>query len=201
MNLIPLSWRLKRLSQTATPSREFALRLQSTLRERGAFASPRPVPRSSFGLASLRFAGVALCLVVLLGTGTGAYAYTSDEVLPDHPLYPVRQSIENTEEVLAITPAWKERVRKKHLARKHKEIQRMLEHRSDIERVPEREVLLKVDSILREGIEGKRNPDDVRDAVLKEMQEVKTEDLRPAARHRLLQIQKRIERMQRLQKR
>src|SRR5689334_13032048 len=50
-----------------------------------------------------RMASVLLITVPLAGVSTAAYAYSSPDVLPQHPLYGVRLALESVEERL--TPA------------------------------------------------------------------------------------------------
>lgn len=50
---------------------------------------------------------VVMCF--FLATGTGAFAYASPAIILDHPLYPVKQSIEGIEERFATTPERKAR--------------------------------------------------------------------------------------------
>jgi len=53
--------------------------------------------------------------------GTGVYAYASDQVLPDHALYPLRQSLERFEvQIAAVTPM-KDRVHLRLLERRARE--------------------------------------------------------------------------------
>lgn len=60
-------------------------------------------------------------LVTIAGSVTGVYAYSSDDVTPDHPLYGLRQTIESVETATALTPAGKVKVEVNHLARRVKE--------------------------------------------------------------------------------
>ncbi len=70
---------------------------------------------------TLRFVAVPALLVIMLWGGTGAYAYSSDAVLPDHVLYPLRQSMEGFGvQIAAVTPL-KDRVRLRLLERQARE--------------------------------------------------------------------------------
>lgn len=191
-----LEYKLKRLGRHGKPSKAFVDALQQKLIEKGA--SPK---RVAFAMPVMRFAAAALSVVLLFSVGTSAYAYSSDEVTPDHPLYGVRQTVESVEEAVALTPAWKERVRQKHLIRKQKEIERMLERMPNLKERPEGQVLQRVESILKKGIAEKRDLDDVRDDVLKEVREAQADRQRPAVRLRLRQIERRLESMERLRER
>lgn len=63
----------------------------------------------------------AVTSLSLISSGTGVYAYTSEEVLPEHPLYGLRQAIERVEEVTAFNPEAKALVQVRHLERRVKE--------------------------------------------------------------------------------
>lgn len=191
-----LEYKLKRLGRRGQPSKAFVDALQQKLIEKGAAPT-----RTAFQVPMLRFAAAALSVVILFSVGTSAYAYSSDEVTPDHPLYGIRQTVETVEEAIAVTPAWKERVRQKHLERKQKEIERMLERMPNLKNRPEGKVLQRVESILKTGIEQKRDLDDVRDEVLSEVRSARDEDERPSLRLRLRLFEGRLEGMERLRER
>lgn len=55
----------------------------------------------SFFSSLLRFGVPALVVIFALG-GTGAYAYESESVTPEHPLYPVRRAVEKIEAVATV---------------------------------------------------------------------------------------------------
>jgi hypothetical protein len=189
-----LEYKLKRLGRRGQPSKSFVDALQQKLIEKGAAPA-----RITYQMPMMRYAAAALSIVILFGAGTSAYAYSSDEVTPDHPLYGVRQAVESVEETVAITPAWKERIRQKHLARKQKEIERMLERMPNLKDRPEGKVLQRVESILKTGIEEKRDLDDVRDDVLWEIRSAEEARSRAVPRLRLRRIEERLESMVRLQ--
>src|SRR3989338_8315308 len=85
---------LKRLSRLAEPRPAFQRALRKEL----------VVPRPWF-VAVLKPAFATVSIVTMLGAGTATYAYTSDDVVPDHPLYPIREQVERVEEAIAVTPA------------------------------------------------------------------------------------------------
>jgi hypothetical protein len=62
---------------------------------------------------------------MILSAGTATYAYTSDDVLPGNPLYPVREQIEKIEEAIASTPDARTQVVINHAARRAKEVQKL----------------------------------------------------------------------------
>jgi hypothetical protein len=113
--------KLNKISKKAGPSSAYVTRLERTLRTQSGH-SLRWIEWKRVAIASLT--GFSL-----LVSGTGVYAYTSDEVLPDHPLYDLRQEIESAEERIAVTPALKFEVIEKHLRRKERERVRIEQRR------------------------------------------------------------------------
>lgn len=119
---------LQRIGKRAAPDREFVLRLQSRLAEKGyvptqvRVASPvwRPVVASTAMLLSL-------------SAGTATYAYASDTVLPDHPLYGVRLSLEKVENRLAFSVKQQEQIRLKHAYRRLNEVRLMAQKNRDLD--------------------------------------------------------------------
>lgn len=189
-----LEYKLKRLGRRGKPSKVFVASLKQTLIERGA--APASI---GFRLPMMKFASVALSVVLLLGVGTSTYAYASDEVTPDHPLYGVRQAVEVAEETIAITPAWKERVFNKNLGRKQKEIGLLLERDPELKERPEGIVLQKVESILKKGIEEKRDTDEIRKEALIEVRSGQNDREHPRVQKRLRQIEHRLENMKKME--
>lgn len=94
-----LERKLERIGRRADPSRAFIVALGKRLRY------GRPKHTALWKVAMTSMTSVSVLLL-----GTGSYAYASDSVLPDHPLYGVRQTIESAESALAITPTLKARV-------------------------------------------------------------------------------------------
>lgn len=77
------------------------------------------MPKKRFGsFPTWKTAGVSFGLALSLAGGTGAYAYSSDEVLPQHPLYSVRMALEQAELTLPQSDQQRETVRIKHLQRR-----------------------------------------------------------------------------------
>ena len=113
-----LSRALARLSRRADPSRDFIASLHKRLEDTGYLA---PAVRRA---PVWKLCGAGLLALLLVFIGTGSYAYASDDVLPDHPLYPLRQTIEQAELNLSpmVTHAPKEKIQAKILARRLKEI-------------------------------------------------------------------------------
>jgi len=105
--------KLKLVSRKAVPDKEFIRSLETRLRlELGLKSTPFPVWK-------IAISGALVLLVIL--SGTGVYAYTSPDVLPDTPLYSVRITLENIEEKTAITTKVRTEIAIKHLERRIKE--------------------------------------------------------------------------------
>ncbi|OGL74121.1 hypothetical protein A3E39_03005 [Candidatus Uhrbacteria bacterium RIFCSPHIGHO2_12_FULL_60_25] len=113
---------LKRLSRLAEPRPAFQRALRKEL----------VVPRPWF-VAVLKPAFATVSIVTMLGAGTATYAYTSDDVVPDHPLYPIREQVERVEEAIAVTPAKKAAVKIKQLKKRVREMEIMAVKRKVIQ--------------------------------------------------------------------
>lgn len=113
---------LKRLSRLAEPRAAF----QRALRKE--FVVPRP-----WFVAVLKPAFATVSIVTMLGAGTATYAYTSDDVLPDHPLYPIREQVERVEEAIAFTPTKRAAIQLKRVKRRVHELEIMAVKRKVIQ--------------------------------------------------------------------
>ena len=105
-----IEYKLRKLGERSNPDRAFVRSLEARIRT----ASGHP----TWWIHGWKWAVSRATIVTLVGSGTGAYAYSSDEVLPDHPLYGVRQQIENAEEAFAFTTERKANVQIKRLNRR-----------------------------------------------------------------------------------
>jgi hypothetical protein len=110
-----LSSRLKRIGRrpVADPS------IKASIRE--SLVQAGYLPSRSFAFMRVRVAFASLGILITGFGGTASYAYASDTVLPDTPLYPVRQQIEAIEVRLAPTQETKAKVIEKQAARRKKE--------------------------------------------------------------------------------
>lgn len=128
--------RLWRAARRAAPSLGFLRRLETKL-----FA---PAELMTFHrLRALRFAAVPALLIVSFLGGTGVYAYASDTVLPDHALYPLRQSLEGFEvQIAAVTPM-KDRVHLRLLERRARE-KKLLEEKQQKAKALKKTIPVKV---------------------------------------------------------
>ncbi len=112
-----LRWKLKKLGEKANPSRDFVMSLEQRLKQENG--------HPAWWIQWSRVAAIGASTFVLLASGTGAYAYTSDEVLPNHPLYGLREGIEQVETKLAVSPERKTKIRIKHLQRRLEEARKL----------------------------------------------------------------------------
>jgi ribonuclease P protein component len=119
-----IRYKLWKMSKRAQPDAAFVARLATR------FAPQQPT--RSAHLATVKFATAACAIVLLLSGGTSAYAYSSDEVLPDHPLYGLRETVESVEEKVAITQDSKQAVQRKLLQRRLKEIRSMRQRKLQV---------------------------------------------------------------------
>jgi hypothetical protein len=180
-------YRLWKISRRAKPDAAFLARLECALRERGAFASGvRTMP-------AWRLATAACVVVLTFGVGASAYAYSSDEVLPDHALYPLREYVEGMEERVALRAERKAAIQRKHLERKLEEVRRIQERRSLIED----RLLERVEQALESGLDERRPSHEIREEVIREIRAVDARELPPKARIQIRRIQTRFERMER----
>jgi hypothetical protein len=81
-----------------------------------------------------------LTVAAVMGAGTSVYAYSSEDVLPSHPLYPVRQTLERVEERIAFSNTHRANLERKILLRRVREaelmeVRRMRIGPQDIERM------------------------------------------------------------------
>lgn len=121
-----IRYKLWKISRRAVPDASFVARLGTRFANR----KPQDV-KSGFTVYGLRFAEVAVMVLVLLG-GTTGYAYASDDVIPTHPLYPMREGVESVEETVAFTADAKAAVQRKHANRRLREIRTMRARRQAI---------------------------------------------------------------------
>ncbi len=86
---LSLRYRLWRLRRAADPSAGFSRALEATLR--GKTGHPL------WWLPLGRIAAAMTSLTLLGASGASVYAYSSDAVTPDHPLYGLRTAVEQAE--------------------------------------------------------------------------------------------------------
>jgi hypothetical protein len=121
-------WKIKK---TIGPTKEFRVALWQKLEHEMA-ESPKVF---FWQMPMMRFATVALSLVLALGVGTGVYAYSSPEVNEAHPLYGLKKEIEKIEErVVAGTPERKANFQAKQMERRLAEIERLQDKKLNFEK-------------------------------------------------------------------
>lgn len=113
-----LERKLKKLGHHADPDPQFLRVLEKRLRAQ----TGHPM----WWVRGWKVAVGGLTAISLATSATSVYAYNSDDVLPDHPLYGLRTTIENVETSLATTPDAKARIQINHLVRRVKEQQMMV---------------------------------------------------------------------------
>jgi hypothetical protein len=133
--------KLKKLSKQAEIDREFKIVLKRHL--------VKQIPSRWYIHILKPVAGVT-AIILIFGSTTGAYAYTSNNVLPHHPLYLVRTQIENVESALASNdPVKHAYVAIKHLEKRVHEVSLM----EDREIIIEKEDIERVTNAVRNAIE------------------------------------------------
>lgn len=111
-----LKGQLRKLRRDATPSDAF----KDALLQRIVGV---PAPRFAF-----RFAAVGMAVVVLVfGMGTGVYAYESPDVVDGHPLYFVKQKLEDVEGRFATSAEARAHFHAKMMERRMSEAERIAE--------------------------------------------------------------------------
>ena len=170
-----MTWHLKRklreIGREGDPDRAFVRALELRLRQE--------IGHPVWWVKWSKFAAAGGTALVLITSATGVYAYTSDDVLPDTPLYPVRLGIEQVEQTVAVTPAAQAAVVQKIQARRIKERQ-IMDARTKIR--DERQQLQDQRQQIqdqRQQIRQERN--DLQDQASKNDDEVRTgQEIRPA---------------------
>lgn len=107
-------WQIRR---AASPSASFSARLESDLKQRtGHMMWWIPIGRIAVGLVSVS---------ILVSGATGVYAYNSDTVTLGHPLYGVRNMLEQVELKTALQAKNRENILQKHRLRHERSIRRL----------------------------------------------------------------------------
>lgn len=124
-----LKYNLWKIKKTASPSRQFRAALWQKLSEEPEMLKQVQHDDEEvyfWQMPTMRYAAVALSLVLALGLGTSVYAYSSPEVNEAHPLYGLKKEIEKIEErVVARTPERQAAWQVKQMERRLAEIERL----------------------------------------------------------------------------
>lgn len=110
-----LTTRLRRIARRPLADSSVKASIRETLVRAGYLPAHTPFLirfRVAFASAGLLITGLG---------GMASYVYASDAVLPDTPLYPVRQTLEALEVKLATTPEVRAKVAEKQVLRRKKE--------------------------------------------------------------------------------
>lgn len=197
MNLVT-RYRFWKMNRAARPSGDFVKRLDSVILAKAGI-QPK---KNWLTTQAFRMSFGTLAIVCSMGAGTVSYAYASDDVTPDNPLYPVRQAVETVQEATAPTPAIKQAVIQQHLERRVQEIEVMKKRLPEVQKNEEAaKVLDRVESALKQGIQQKETPRQVNERVKVELDKTDQSQLRPMQRQRVDNVRSRIERALKLQKR
>jgi hypothetical protein len=120
-----IKYRLQRIGKQHDPDSVFIKRAAEALRAQGYFHQQKGTVWSSLMVAPRKVAAVLVAVIVSFGTaGTAAFAYGSEHVLPDHPLYPMRTAVERLEYALTF-PNGKPEVERRHIKRRLHEMKSM----------------------------------------------------------------------------
>ena len=117
--------KLRKIGEKTSPDKAYVSALQKTLQTQ--------VGHPMWWVEWKKIAIVSLTSFSLIAGGTGVYAYSSDDVTPDHPLYALRQEIESVETSVAVTPEERTHVEQKHQQRRDHEQQVMEERKKERE--------------------------------------------------------------------
>ena len=116
--MIRLWFALRHERRSLKPRRAERQAMETYLRSQGVMTTPifadRPVVRLSFAVATV---------VLIACVSLGSYAYASDNVLPDTPLYPMRQAVESAELSIAQVTGREHVVFHKLIERRKQEVQ------------------------------------------------------------------------------
>lgn len=119
-----LKGQLKKLRREATPSDAF----KDALLQRIVGAPAKVTPGIGGKYPALNWAAVGVAVVVLVfGMGTGVYAYESPDVVDGHPLYFVKQKLEDVEGRFATTSEARAHFHAKMMERRMSEAERIAE--------------------------------------------------------------------------
>ncbi|MBI2477035.1 hypothetical protein HYV72_02565 [Candidatus Uhrbacteria bacterium] len=111
------------IQQASVPREEFTERLWERI---DAVHGSSTVVMASFirNHRRMTITAAIMTLVVIITGGTGAYAYTSAEVTPEHPLYNMKTNIERVEERLALDAKQRAEFNARMAARRAQEFER-----------------------------------------------------------------------------
>ncbi len=128
-----LKRQLRKLRRESTPSDAFKDALFQRI-----VGAPEVIPGIRGKYPVLNWAAVGMVVVVLVfGMGTGVYAYESPDVVDGHPLYFVKQKMEDVEGRFANTSEARAHFHAKMMERRMSEAERIMESQEKLEAVLE----------------------------------------------------------------
>lgn len=132
-----LERKLNKLGRRADPDPRFKGILEKHLK--------KEVGHPAWWIHTWKWVVSATTIAAIAGSGTAVYAYSSDAVLPSHPLYGIRTSIENVEESLAVKPEDKVNVKLKLIKRRMHEVELLLKNNKSVPPETEKEIESKME--------------------------------------------------------
>lgn len=135
-----LERKLNKLGRHANPDPRFKGILEKRLK--------KDVGHPAWWIHTWRWVVGATTVATVIGSGTAVYAYSSDKVLPNHPLYGIRTSIETVEESFAVKPEEKVNVKLKLIKRRMREVELLLRNNKSIPPETEKEIESKMDQAI-----------------------------------------------------
>jgi len=124
-----LKAKLKWFGRKANPTRAFKNELYLRI-------VPKPIV--SYRQHAFRFAAAGIAsLLVVFGTGTSVYAYSSPDVSDGHPLYPIKHGIEQIQERLALNPNQRAAFHADMMQRRMAEAERLDQTKEEIPKILE----------------------------------------------------------------
>ena len=115
---------LKNLSQKAAPDSKYKKKLWLSLDTKAKDIDPG-VKFGFFARPAFKYAVVPVVIIFFFILGTGAYAYQSTEVTVEHPLYSVKQGLENVEGRFKFSPEAKANFHLKMMNRRIEEAKKL----------------------------------------------------------------------------
>ncbi len=164
-----LEHKLKNLSTHADPTPRFRHALEKRLH--GELGHP------VWWIQGWKWAVSGATILSLAGSATGVYAYTSNDVLPDHPLYGLRQAIEQVEESMAVQPEQKVQVKLKQIQRRLQEEDLMRAQKKPVPETTRKQIESNVNQAMEESNDLPEPALDTENSTEIDTQETKTEQL------------------------
>jgi len=131
-----LKRKLKQLGRQGDPSPVFVRSLENKLRQQTG--------HPFWWVRWSRTIMATMSTLAITTSATGAYAYSSEDVLPDHPLYALRETIESINERVTLTPQGRAAVHQRNLQRHVHDLHKM-EEKKRVRQEKEKEKTKKIE--------------------------------------------------------